>query len=182
LDALQARGWQTLRWNYLRVDLISFRKLMSKAAKKRLRIFNAYVGQLKILHKNGQLDSRYTIDKYICPLCLDAFSLDDLDQTLPNPLTLEDAPPKSLGGKANTLTCKSCNNTMGKEIDSHLTLRLNELDKKSFLPNTSSKVKILKDDVVVQGTIEVDEKGEMKVFHSKKNNHPQKLEDFSQIY
>ncbi|MDD4438113.1 MAG: HNH endonuclease [Tissierellia bacterium] len=41
---------------------------------------------------------------------------------------MEDAPPKSLGGKANTLTCKTCNSKCGHEIDFHLTERLLEID------------------------------------------------------
>lgn len=41
-----------------------------------------------------------------------------------NPLTLEDAPPKSLGGKAHVLTCKECNNKAGQKIDYHLTERM----------------------------------------------------------
>ena len=46
---------------------------------------------------------------YICPLCFDVFFEKDLDKISTNPLTLEDIPPASLGGKPKTLTCKKCN-------------------------------------------------------------------------
>jgi len=35
---------------------------------------------------------------YICPLCLKGYTKVALDQNFHNPLTLEDVPPKSLGG------------------------------------------------------------------------------------
>jgi len=59
-------------------------------------------------------------NSYICPLCTRHFTIIDLDQTRNNCLTLEDVPPKSLGGKALTLTCKECNNTAGSYLDEEL--------------------------------------------------------------
>lgn len=153
---------------------------MKKNVKKRLAIFQEYASQWEVLKRNNQLkgiDQKF-VSNYVCPICLEHFSPKDLNQGLSNPLTLEDAPPKSLGGKANTLTCKSCNNFMGKEIDSHLAFRLNNLDRRNFSPNTKSKVKIWNEDKSAQATIEVDDKGTIKVIHSNKNNHPQKLEEF----
>lgn len=153
---------------------------MNPTEKRRAEIFKRFSQQWEILKQNNLLlgyNQKY-VDNYICPICLEHFSPKDLDQSLPNPLTLEDAPPKSLGGKANTLTCKKCNNTLGSQIDSHLHYRLNELDKKKFLPNTEAKVKVKMGDDVVQGTVRVDEKGTMTMFHSNKNNHKEKLEEF----
>jgi hypothetical protein len=57
---------------------------------------------------------------YICPLCFETFFEKDLDATLENYLTLEDIPPKSLGGKPLALTCKKCNSRSGHELDVHL--------------------------------------------------------------
>ena len=117
---------------------------MSKNDDKRREIFNLYSQQWELLKNHNLLigiNQKY-VGNYVCPICLRHFSPKDLDQSLPNPLTLEDAPPKSLGGKANTLTCKVCNNTTGSKIDSHLSVRLNELDQKRFLPNTEANVKV----------------------------------------
>ena len=50
---------------------------------------------------------------YPCPLCIRGF-------TTPNALTLEDVPPKAVGGKPLVLTCRTCNNTSGHLLDSHI--------------------------------------------------------------
>jgi hypothetical protein len=50
---------------------------------------------------------------YPCPLCIRGF-------TTPSALTLEDVPPKSVGGKPIVLTCRTCNNTSGHLLDSHV--------------------------------------------------------------
>ncbi|WP_294240784.1 hypothetical protein [Chryseobacterium sp. sg2396] len=144
---------------------------MSKNDEKRQRIFDKYVSNRNLLIDNGFLEGEK--DTYICPICLEAHkTIDGKD-----PLSLEDAPPKSLGGKSNTLTCKSCNNEAGHTIDFHLTERLRELDSTAFLPNTETKVKIKFDDQITNATINVDAHGKISMFHSKKNNHPIKLEE-----
>lgn len=77
---------------------------------KKERIFNRYVSELNKLIEMGL----YNCDRetYLCPICLQKFSLKQLDN-----LTLEDNPPKSVGGKANILTCKKCNNDCGGKFD-----------------------------------------------------------------
>ena len=71
-----------------------------------------------------------TDNLYVCPLCADGFMENMLDQNKKNPLTLEDLPPKSVGGKAKILTCKKCNNTSGTQLDK---LIINSLESESFL-------------------------------------------------
>src|SRR5450759_5042191 len=72
---------------------------MSRGATKRLEIFNKYSKQLSSLVKLGLCDLKLEYKKtFICPTCLHQFSEDDLDISKENFLTLEDAPPKSLGG------------------------------------------------------------------------------------
>jgi hypothetical protein len=51
--------------------------------------------------------------RYLCPLCLDWFS--DLDD-----LSVEHAPPKSLGGRAMAVTCRHCNSRGGHTVDAEL--------------------------------------------------------------
>jgi hypothetical protein len=53
----------------------------------------------------------------VCPICLDAFTREDLDA---GRLTLEHVPPASAGGVEMCLTCKDCNNTAGSTVDAAL--------------------------------------------------------------
>ena len=135
---------------------------------KRQKIFDIYSGNLKFLEDNNVLHSNYSEQPtYICPICLTHFtSISDLK----NPLTLEDAPPKSLGGKADTLTCKNCNNTCGHKIDFHLTERLRELDSANLIPGTEMKVKVKIGGETIQGTLKPRADGVLEMFHSNKNN------------
>ncbi len=139
-------------------------------------IFSLYSKNLDLVVQNGilQLDS-YKAPLYICPICLTRYST--VEEHPDNPLTLEDAPPKSLGGKPVVLTCKKCNNTAGYKIDVHLVNRLRELDDQQFLPGTDLPVTIKIDDETFRAKIQVDEKGTMSVLHSNKNNHPEKLQE-----
>lgn len=144
---------------------------MSKGDAKRQKIFDLYVANRNLLIENKLIVGEK--DLYICPLCTNSFS--EINGEVP--LTLEDAPPKSLGGKADTLTCKTCNNVSGHEIDFHLTERLRELDSAEFLPNTETKVKVKIGDEIFNATMSIDENGTMSMFHSNKNNHHEKLDE-----
>lgn len=144
---------------------------MTAGDKKRQRIFEIYRDNLNLLIDNGFIKGKK--DFYLCPLCLKRHSkIDEID-----PLTLEDAPPKSLGGKANILTCKSCNNTMGKTVDFHLAERLRELDSANFLPGTETPVQVKTGGKTLQATLTITEAGKMQLMHSKKNNNPVVLEE-----
>lgn len=62
---------------------------------------------------------------YVCPLCKKTFNLQDLGDKVGDVLTLEDVPPKSLGGSPILVTCKECNSKCGHDIDNWL---LHELE------------------------------------------------------
>lgn len=143
---------------------------MAKGIDKRLLIFEKFKNNLNLLIDNSFINGKR--DNYLCPICLRPHK----DINSDTPLTLEDAPPKSLGGSANTLTCKSCNNTAGHKIDFHLTERLREIDSGKFIPGTETPIKVNIDGETFQGKIIVEEDGTLKMYHSKKNNHPIKLE------
>ena len=51
---------------------------------------------------------------YFCPICKREFDTNALELRC---LTLEDVPPKALGGRPIILTCKDCNNTAGHTVD-----------------------------------------------------------------
>lgn len=55
--------------------------------------------------------------KIPCPLCLNIFSREDIENKC---LSLEHIIPRKLGGSVYTLSCKSCNNRHGTELDNHL--------------------------------------------------------------
>lgn len=141
---------------------------------KAVHLFNKYSGNLNLLIDNSLIEDKYHVlkDFYICPICLSKY--DKIDGE--NPLTLEDAPQKSIGGSTNTLTCKKCNNEAGFKIDHHLVNRLIDLDNSKFLPNTEVAIKTEINGILYNATLKIDEKGVMKVFHSKKNNNPRTLE------
>lgn len=148
--------------------------------RKRKRIFDIYSANLQLLIIEGILTDvnlKYSVT-YICPICLDHFSVADLNQSLSNPLTLEDAPPKSLGGKANVLTCKSCNNKCGTDVDYHLSQQMTELDKREFRPGMEFAAEFENEGKTVQGRIKVGIDGTFKVLHIEKNNNPKTLGDY----
>jgi len=152
---------------------------MTDGDKKRKLIFDKYSENLIFLKSKGIIDIELKYERtYICPICLDQFAESALDQKIENPLSLEDAPPKSLGGKAKILTCKKCNNTCGHEIDKHLTERMQELDNHKFMTNTEFTAKFEINGNTVQGKISIDENGTMTAYHMNKNNNPIKLKDY----
>ncbi len=149
-------------------------------AVKRQAIFDKYSANLNLLVSEGLLPGlTKKYDKtYICPICLKHFSEADLDVNLKNHLTLEDAPPASLGGNANTLTCKSCNNGCGTNIDWHLVERMREMDREQFLPGTIFEAWFRKGALKVKGLISVMKDGKHKVKFDIKHNNPQILKQF----
>ncbi|WP_220292424.1 HNH endonuclease [Streptomyces sp. MBT84] len=64
-------------------------------------------------------------DFYACPCCLVAYPREAVSGGL---LTIEDVPPRSVGGRPLLLTCKRCNNTAGSDFDSHAATRANAED------------------------------------------------------
>lgn len=100
-----------------------------------------------------------------------------------DPLTLEDAPPKSLGGKAHILTCKSCNNNRGHDIDAELAkfIKDTKLIEVAFnrlkagkpindlsLPKTEQNVTFEVNGKFIDGTMRINQNGEISVSLSEK--------------
>lgn len=155
---------------------------MSKGDNKREFLFDKFSENLLFLKENGILPKEIEIDKgdYICPICLDKFTKEHLNQELENPLSLEDAPPKSLGGSQIVLTCERCNNGMGRDIDWHLTERLKEMDFHNRISGAEMKGKFTLN-VTVNGKIVVEDNGVTKAHLSEKNNNPEVLEKYINI-
>ena len=152
---------------------------MNKTEAKRKRLFDKYAKQLYDIVEAGLYNIELSFDQtFICPICLNQFSNEDLDVKKKNHLTLEDAPPYSLGGRANTLTCKKCNNESGYKIDSHLVGLLNEQELRNFSPNTETYVTLEHKGEKVQGILKIDNEGVITITHLLKNNNPEKLEKY----
>lgn len=152
---------------------------MSKGQEKRQILFEKYSNQLNSLKVLGVLEFELKFDNtFICPICFEQFCKADLDTAKETFLTLEDAPPKSLGGKANTLTCNKCNNKFGHQIDFHLVEQLNEFDIHSFEPNSGSKATFTHKGNKVQGIVNVDKNGVITVTHLQKTNNPTHLQKY----
>jgi hypothetical protein len=146
---------------------------------RRRRIFDKYADNLLFLNKSGIINTDLKYDRtYICPVCKGQFSETDLDQSSANPLTLEDVPPKSLGGKAELLTCRTCNNTCGHQIDFHLTERMVEIDIHNFKPGVVFAAQVEHKGKKVQAYIKVSESREITVKHHNKRNNPDTLKEY----
>jgi hypothetical protein len=83
---------------------------------KRLKIFH-YGAKAAAKYRNGDASI------YFCPICTIGYAE---ASTINGELTLEDVPPKSIGGKPILLTCKECNSGSGHKIDAAIANR-NEL-------------------------------------------------------
>jgi hypothetical protein len=117
---------------------------------------------------------------YMCPTCYNFFDQQALIPKVKKFLTLEDAPPKSVGGHPVALTCNTCNNTTGSTIDSHLAEILRY--KNAVAKNKGSLVKGVFEnaDFKFKGEFAVDENGETTMYLSSKANNPQNLQKLNE--
>jgi hypothetical protein len=152
---------------------------MSKNYNKKHRIFKLFSQNLEWVKEHPSIKFEPDFSNgYICPLCFETFFEKDLDIKLKNHLTLEDMPPKSLGGKPIALTCKSCNNKSGHELDVHLLKTLLSIDVKSFLPNSKAETTFELNGNKVNGILEVDEKGTLKLDLQTNRSNPNQSSQF----
>lgn len=152
---------------------------MSKTEKKREAIFKLFSQNLEWVKENPSI--RFEPDftnGYICPLCFNVFFEKDLDLTLENHLTLEDIPPKSLGGNPKALTCKTCNNKSGKELDVHLLNNLLNSDLESFLPNSKTKATFEINGFKMNGMFEFDANGTAILNFQPQHSNPKDANSF----
>nr|WP_300667107.1 HNH endonuclease [Fluviicola sp.] len=145
-----------------------------KPYQKKKKLFNIFSQNLKWFLEYPRIelvseDGKKITDGYVCPLCFCSFPEEALDNTFENPLTLEDVPPKSLGGKVRTLTCRKCNSEAGHKIDAHLANQL-QLDN-MWKVNSEVRARFTLGGNKVNGTFSMTEKGV--VFNLlTENSHP----------
>ena len=129
---------------------------VSKNKIKRDRIFDIYSKNFDWVKEHPNIRFEPDIsDLYICPLCMSVFDRSCTSAESLTPLTLEDIPPKSLGGKPLVLTCKTCNSKAGHDLDIHLLNVLKEEALQNMNPNSKGKVVIEKDNNKMNGTIKI---------------------------
>ncbi len=152
---------------------------MKKSYNKKLALFKLFSQNLEWVKEHPAISFRPDFsDGYICPLCFDTFFEKDLDNSLQNYLTLEDIPPKSLGGKPLALTCKKCNSTSGHELDVHLLNNLLDTDVNMLLPNSKAETTFELNGNKMNGTVEVDEKGTLKFDLHPHRSNPNQAKHF----
>jgi hypothetical protein len=140
---------------------------------KRERIFEIYSRNLELLKKNDRFNLEGPkVSGYICPLCFKIFDRQGLSREYDDHLTLEDVPPKSLGGNVKLLTCKICNNEQGSSLDKHLKEQLLTKDFLFGIPNVKRKAKFNVDNKwKIGGTIHNTEAGGFKLLAIEANSH-----------
>lgn len=158
-------------------QIVSIESKKSKFDRKREKIFEIFKDHLNFLNDKGFVATER--DVYICPLDLKVHH----HVYEEDPLTLEDAPPKSLGGKAHVLTCKSCNNNRGHDIDAELAkfiknsilieaafnkLKEGESINNLALTKTDQNVTFEINGRFIDGSMRLNEKGEISVVLSEK--------------
>lgn len=91
---------------------------MASKREKRKRFFERGAAALEKLNPEWRR-------LYACPICTTLFREESVDD---GRLTLEHAPPGSIGGKAVALTCQRCNSEAGSQVDSQMRRRENVRD------------------------------------------------------
>lgn len=137
-------------------------------------LFDKFSNQLKLLKEIGIIDIDLKYDKtYICPLCLNQFSEDDLNSdNSKNYLTEEDAPPASLGGSRIALTCKKCNSECGHNIDYQLKELIEHEENSKFVKGTIQRGTVDFKGKPITVEMTSDGNGQLKALHNEKRNNP----------
>lgn len=148
---------------------------------KREHLLNQYmsiISRLKLAGENG--DSVPLTDCYICPLCLKSFNLKQCDNKSGDILTLEDVPPKSLGGTPCLLTCRSCNSRCGHEVDVFLYNEIRSIDEKIDFSKPKRGI-LSKNDIKLNATVELGDSGyDINISHH--NNNPSNIDAFKRSF
>lgn len=150
-----------------------------KTKKTREIIFKLFSQNLEWVKENSSISFKPDfVNGYICPLCFEVFFEKDLDINAENFLTLEDIPPKSLGGNPKALTCKNCNSKSGKELDVHLLNNLLNTDSQLFLPNSKTKATFEINGFKMNGMFEIDDNGKAILNFQPKHSNPKDADSF----
>lgn len=145
---------------------------------KRLSLVDEYkkiISELPFQTEEGRLFP--VTEHYICPICLETFNLNELGDKANDLLTVEDVPPKSLGGNPLLITCRKCNSSCGHKLDVYL---LNEIRyQDEWLDFSKSKNTMLScNDTSIRAKVSKDKQSGFKFDISSQNNNPQQVDEF----
>jgi hypothetical protein len=145
----------------------------------REKIFEIFSNNLRIIRTNSAIsfEPDFT-DGYLCPICFEPYFINDLDTNLPNFLTIEDVPPKKLGGNAKLLTCKKCNSLCGHSLDIHLKQLLEYADARELLPNSSYRTSFKSQSARMNGNVEIDKDRKFIIRLNNKCSNPKESNQF----
>lgn len=135
-------------------------------------LFTKYKYNLSLLRELGRIDNDA---EFICPICLQEFTNKDIDI-----LSMEDAPPESLGGKKICITCKNCNNKCGHDIDNYLFNYISSHERSQMLPGTSGKIAIQTHGQEIFGSIinKLNGRATIRIPMTNKGNNPIKAHNY----
>ena len=144
---------------------------------KRLYLLESHLKQIEKLPWRIVANNEPAIvqNVFICPICLEVIDLSKFSENEFNKIiSLEDVPPKSMGGKPILITCKQCNNICGHEIDVYL---FNELKYRADIQLPSSvsrKAKLKSGDNVLNATFKIKDDKNIFIELTQKND-PKKI-------
>ena len=139
--------------------------------------YTSIISKLPFVGENGEHISFE--GHYICPLCLKSFEIKQNEDNIGDILTLEDVPPKSLGGTPCLLTCRTCNSQCGHKIDIFLLREVQYFDEKNDFAKPKKAI-LLKNDIKLNATF-CSVNGE-NIIDINKNNDPRKIIDFKKSF
>lgn len=97
----------------------------TRGDRRRRLLFELFSRNLQAVKQDPRVRTVPDFDEgFICPICFKLFTRQALSKEYADHLSLEDVPPRSLGGRVSTLTCKVCNNQAGSQLENHLRKKL----------------------------------------------------------
>ena len=153
---------------------------MSNNYGRRKRLFDLFSTNLELVMKQNGVDYDDKLSGgMLCPICVEPFFETNLKDNGQNFLTLEDVPPKAVGGSVLTLTCKRCNSKGGHEIDHHLSKKIDETDFSKFPKGSETKASFEVNGKKVRGKVSIDDSQTINFQLSHKNNNTSDLDKFT---
>jgi len=128
---------------------------------------NIMTNHVDLLNANNVLEHDVNL---VCPICLNKYDNNVHKESL------EHVPQKSLGGKVIAITCNSCNNSCGVEIDRHLTNYIKRIENNEFVEGSDRFVVIDTPDGLLNAKLIVGNKDNLKLELNKTKNDPKTFE------
>ena len=144
---------------------------------KRLRLVDEYkkiISELPFQTEDG--DSFPVTEHYICPICLETFNLNKLGDKANDLLTVEDVPPKSLGGNPLLITCRKCNSSCGHNLDVYLLNEIRYHDERMDF-SKSKNTMLSCNGTSIRAKVTKDKHSGLKFDISRQNNNPQQVDE-----